>query len=194
MQRYSTCLHIWYIHLDKFGGAYTSMRASWWLSWKGSACSVGGLDLTPGLGRSSGEGKSCPLQYSGLENRMDSQRVAHDVCVRVGRLSHPWNQLSVTYTSPLPVEASFLPLYLLFCDKSAQGKINTQRILRTRYSITEYGRYGVQQIFALLTEAGRPCQSVLYQPLRWFDADSSLCVCAPVGDACQCMAAATTIW
>jgi len=28
--------------------------------------------LIPGLGRSPGEGKGCPLQYSGLENSMDS--------------------------------------------------------------------------------------------------------------------------
>ena len=38
---------------------------------KESACSVGGLGLIPGLGRSPGEGKGCPLQYSGLENSMD---------------------------------------------------------------------------------------------------------------------------
>ena len=31
----------------------------------------GDLDLTPGLGRSSGEGNSYPFQYSGLENSMD---------------------------------------------------------------------------------------------------------------------------
>ena len=29
------------------------------------------LDLVPELGRSPGEGNSCPLQYSGLENSMD---------------------------------------------------------------------------------------------------------------------------
>ena len=35
-----------------------------------SACSVGDLGLIPGLGRSPGEGKGYPLQYSGLENSM----------------------------------------------------------------------------------------------------------------------------
>ena len=35
------------------------------------------LGLTPGLGRSSGEGKGSPHQYSGLENSMDS--AAHGV-------------------------------------------------------------------------------------------------------------------
>ena len=37
---------------------------------KKSACNVGDLGLIPGLGRSPGEGKGCPLQYSGLENSM----------------------------------------------------------------------------------------------------------------------------
>ena len=37
---------------------------------KESACSVGDLGSIPGLGRSSGEGKGYPLQYSGLENSM----------------------------------------------------------------------------------------------------------------------------
>ena len=38
---------------------------------KESACSAGDLGLIPGLGRSFGEGKGYPLQYSGLENSMD---------------------------------------------------------------------------------------------------------------------------
>ena len=36
-----------------------------------SACNAGDPGLTPGLGRSPGEGKGYPLQYSGLENPMD---------------------------------------------------------------------------------------------------------------------------
>ena len=36
-----------------------------------SACNVGDLGLTPGLGRSPGEGKGYPLQHSGLENSTD---------------------------------------------------------------------------------------------------------------------------
>ena len=38
---------------------------------KEAACNAGDLGLIPGLGRSLGEGKSYPLQYSGLENSMD---------------------------------------------------------------------------------------------------------------------------
>ena len=37
---------------------------------KESACNVGDLGLIPGLGRSPGEGKGYPFQYSGLENSM----------------------------------------------------------------------------------------------------------------------------
>ena len=38
---------------------------------KESACNVGDLGSIPGLGKSLGEGKRYPLQYSGLENSMD---------------------------------------------------------------------------------------------------------------------------
>ena len=38
---------------------------------KESACGMGDLGLIPGLGRSPGEGKGYPLQYSSLENSMD---------------------------------------------------------------------------------------------------------------------------
>ena len=40
------------------------------LAGKESVCNVGDLGSVPGLGRSSGEGKVYPLQYSGLENSM----------------------------------------------------------------------------------------------------------------------------
>ena len=38
---------------------------------KESACNSGDPSLIPGSGRSPGEGKSYPFQYSGLENSMD---------------------------------------------------------------------------------------------------------------------------
>ena len=38
---------------------------------KESTHNAGDLGLIPGLGRSPGEGKGYPLQYSGLENSMD---------------------------------------------------------------------------------------------------------------------------
>ena len=39
---------------------------------KESGCNAGDLGSIPGLGRSLGEGKGYLLQYSGLENSMDS--------------------------------------------------------------------------------------------------------------------------
>ena len=38
---------------------------------KESAYNAGDLGSIPGLGRSPGEGKGYPLQYSGMENYMD---------------------------------------------------------------------------------------------------------------------------
>ena len=38
---------------------------------KESACNMEDMSSMPGLGRSPGEGKDYPLQYSGLENSMD---------------------------------------------------------------------------------------------------------------------------
>ena len=44
---------------------------------KVSTCNMGDLVSIPGLGRSSGEGNGCPLQYSGLENSMHC--IVHEV-------------------------------------------------------------------------------------------------------------------
>ena len=65
-------------------------EATWTCSWhlkllgfprgsagKESTCSVGDLGSIHGLGRSSGEGKGYPLQYSGLENFMDYSPWGH---------------------------------------------------------------------------------------------------------------------
>ena len=57
---------------------------------KESASNVGDLDSIPGLGRSPGDGKGCPLQYSGLESPMGS--TAHKEVARVS----PDEQLSLS--------------------------------------------------------------------------------------------------
>ena len=54
-------------------------------SGKESACNFGDLGLIPGLGRSPGEGRGYPLQYSGLENSMDC--IVHGVAKSWTRLS-----------------------------------------------------------------------------------------------------------
>ena len=67
---------------------------------KESACNGRDLCLIPGLGRSSGEGKGYPLQYSGLENSMDC--IVHGVTKSqtwlsdfhfhwISHLATPWN-------------------------------------------------------------------------------------------------------
>ena len=72
---------------------------------KESICNVGDLGLIPGLGRSPGEGKGYPLQYSSLEYSMDC--IAHGVAKSWTRLSefhfyfpHP--------SSPQPLAISIL--------------------------------------------------------------------------------------
>ena len=52
---------------------------------KESACNARDLGLIPGLGRSPGEEKGYPLQYSGLENSMD--------CVNHG-IAKSWTRLN----------------------------------------------------------------------------------------------------
>ena len=52
---------------------------------KKSAYNVGDMGSIPGLGRSSGDGKGYPLQYSGLENSMDN--IVHGVANSQTRLS-----------------------------------------------------------------------------------------------------------
>ena len=51
-----------------------------------SAYNAGDLDSIPGLGRSPGEGKGYPLQYSGLKNSMDC--IVHGVIKSRTRLNH----------------------------------------------------------------------------------------------------------
>ena len=51
----------------------------------------------PGLGRSPGEGKGYPLQYSGLENSMGSQRVGHDWAT----FTFTWSTFGASQVAPL---------------------------------------------------------------------------------------------
>ena len=54
---------------------------------KESVCNSGNLGLTPMLGRSPGEGKDYPLQYSGLENSMGYSPWSHKELNMTERLS-----------------------------------------------------------------------------------------------------------
>ena len=53
----------------------------------------GDLGLIPGLGRSPGEGKGYPLQYSGLENSTDC---------KVHGVTKSWTRLSDFHFTSLP--------------------------------------------------------------------------------------------
>ena len=85
---------------------------------KESTCNVGDAGSIPGLGRSPGEGKGYPLQYSGLENSMDC--VVHGVAKSQTRLSDfhfflpkhpPYPAISLSLFS---MSASPLLLFLTF--------------------------------------------------------------------------------
>ena len=73
------------------------------LAGKESTSNAGDLGSVPGLGRFSGEGKGCPLQYSGLENSMDC--MVHGV-------TKSWTWLSHFYRSPLTQGTSLVVQWL----------------------------------------------------------------------------------
>ena len=73
------------INLQNIQTAHTALGFPCGSAGKESACNGGDLDSTPGLGRSPGEEKGYPLQYSGLENSMDY--IVHGVAKSRTRLS-----------------------------------------------------------------------------------------------------------
>ena len=74
---------------------------------KESTCNEGDLGSIPGLGRSPGEGKGYPLQYSGLENPMDY--TVHGVAKSRTQLSgFHFHFMSHTKSTPLQAECMTL--------------------------------------------------------------------------------------
>ena len=69
------------LNIQTFAGKglslFFNMLPRWFMGFPGdsagkeSACNAGDPSLIPGFGRSPGEGKGYPLQYSGLEDSMD---------------------------------------------------------------------------------------------------------------------------
>ena len=71
------------LRLDTFNSFICKL---WGSAGKESACNAGDLGSIPGLGRSPGEGKDYPLQYSDLENSMDC--IVHGDAKRGKQLSN----------------------------------------------------------------------------------------------------------
>ena len=80
---------------------------------KESTCSVGDLGSIPGLGRSPGDGKGYPLQYSSLENSMDC--IGHGVAKSRTRLK----DLHSAHLSTVPSrKSSFISLLASFSSST----------------------------------------------------------------------------
>ena len=75
--------HIHEIHFDVY---FTNMGFPCGSADGESACNAGDPDLIPGLGRSTGEEKGYPFQFSGLEKSMDC--TVHGITKRQTQLSN----------------------------------------------------------------------------------------------------------
>ena len=88
---------------------------------KESSCNVGTLGLIPELGRSPGEGKGYPLQYSGLENSMDC--IVHGVAKSQTQLSNSHFHFSLS-TGPT---VSSLPYTKRKLNKMVHEWVSSER-------------------------------------------------------------------
>ena len=87
---------------------WTSLIMSFPCGWAGkeSACNAGDLGSIPGLGRSPGEKKGYPLQYSGLENSIDC--IVHGVVKSQAQLSDFHSLIMMTTQTPPNDVSSFI--------------------------------------------------------------------------------------
>ena len=70
---------------------------------KEAACNAGDLGLIPGLGRSPGEAKGYPLQYSGMENCMDYSPSCHKEFERLSDFHYQCFYHSQSYAVSVPI-------------------------------------------------------------------------------------------
>ena len=134
------------------------IRLPSWLSRKESAYSVGDLSLIPGLGTSPGEGNSCPLQYSGLENSMDW--IVHGVAKSWMRLSHFHNWLKTSDE----------------CQKQDLSRDAKNAILTLGSTLTTTPLY---DLLLLIWPFSLPCSSLMvWDPWDQACRSSSLIYCA----------------
>ena len=80
---------------------------------KESGYEAGDLGSIPGLGRSPGKGNGYPLQYSGLENAMELQRVKHD-----------W--LTFTYNYPKKRSESLIWRFFILKIKKEKTRLRSE--------------------------------------------------------------------
>ena len=92
---------------------------------KGSTCNVGDVGLVPGLGRSRGEGKGNPLQYSG-----------HSSIFWVLKLPEMFNSLNISFQSF--VASKFLAMSYLFSLLSAEICKNNVDVEKISYIMFLY--------------------------------------------------------
>ena len=83
---------------------------------KESTCNTGDLGLIPSLDRSPGERKGYPLQYSGLENSMGSQRVGHNWATFTSLLVPTTVLYFTSFISSLIAAAESFQSYLSLCN------------------------------------------------------------------------------
>ena len=118
---------------------------------KESACNVGDLGLIPGLGRSPGERKGYPLQYSGLENSMDY--TVHGVTKSQTRLSDflltPWKesydqprqhikkQRHTLLTKVRLVKAMVFPVVMHGCESWTVNKAEPEELMLLNCGVGE---------------------------------------------------------
>ena len=81
-------------------------------SGKESACHAGDLSSIPGLGRSPGERKGYPLQYSGLENPMDS--IVHGVTKSLTQQSNFYLSWDMEYYSSVLYSKTLLCIHPVY--------------------------------------------------------------------------------
>ena len=82
---YHLCHKIQYFIILFFPSNFTTLGFPRGSAGKESVCNAGNLGSIPGLGRSPGEGKGYPLQYSSLEKSMNC--IVHGVTKNQTRLS-----------------------------------------------------------------------------------------------------------
>ena len=102
---------------------------------KESACNVGDMGSIPGLGRSPGEGKGFPLQYSGLENSMDCTAKSLQSCPT---LCNPIDGSPPGSPVPGILQARTLELAAISFPNAWKWKVKVKSLCRVRPSATPW--------------------------------------------------------